>query len=256
MRTSVLTDVVDHDLFRSLNEAGPGERERVHAEIVRRHAGLVHWLAGRYTNPAVEYQELVQVGYVGLMLAIKRFDPERGSDFTSFARPTVQGEIRRYFRDKRRWIRLPRRLQELQAEIKPAMEKLTHELGRSPTVPELAHRLAVDEEIILEALTADDGFSHLSLDAPVGTDGETTLTLADTIGADDSRFDLMVDGIAVRPLIAALPGRDQHVLHLRFFEGLTQAEIGKVIGVSQMQVSRILARILSEIRAQLAASAA
>lgn len=203
----------------------------------------------------MEYGELVQVGYVGLMLAITRFDPERGSDFTSFARPTVQGEIRRYFRDKRQWIRLPRRLQELQAEIKPAMERLTHELGRSPTVAEVAHRLAVDEELVLEALTADDGFSHLSLDPLVGNDDGTTLTLADTLGEEDARFDLLVDGVAVRPVIAALPDRDRQILQLRFFDGLTQVEIGKVIGVSQMQVSRILARILGDVRAQLAASA-
>jgi RNA polymerase sigma-B factor len=254
MPTQVATltaDSTDDQLFRALATADGAEKERIQELLVRRYDGLVRWLAGRYAGRAVESDELCQVGYVGLVLAIQRFDPDRGFDFASFAKPTVQGEIRRYFRDKRRWIRLPRRLQETKAVLRDATETLTHELGRSPTVDELAERLAVSPDLVLEALTADDAFAPTSLDAAVGSDGDDTYTIADTMGEEDKSIDLMVDRETVRPLIAALPQREQRILHLRFFADKTQAEIGQELGISQMHVSRLLSRTLASLRQQM-----
>jgi RNA polymerase sigma-B factor len=243
----------DHELFVALAGAEGEERERIQDILVRRYSGLVHWLAGRYTNPAVDGEELVQVGFVGLVLAIQRFDPQRGTDFAAFAKPTVQGEIRRYFRDKRRWIRLPRRLQETKAVLRDATEKLTHELGRNPTIAELAAELAVDEELVLEAMTADDAYTPRSLDAPVGADEADSWTLAETIGGPDERLELLVDCTVLRPLLEELPAREQQIIQLRFFGGLTQAEIGAQMGISQMHVSRILSRTLAGLRERMTA---
>ena len=250
-QVGVLTaDATDDELFRALATAEGQVKERIQEILVRRYDGLVRWLAGRYAGRAVETNELCQVGYVGLVLAIQRFDPDRGTDFASFAKPTVQGEIRRYFRDKRRWIRLPRRLQETKAVLREASEALTHELGRAPTVAEIAGRLAVSPELVLEAMTADDAFAPASLDAAVGRDGDDTYTIAEMLGDDDHSIDVLVDCESVRPLISALSPRDQRILHLRFFADKTQAEIGKELGISQMHVSRLLSRILADLREQ------
>jgi RNA polymerase sigma-B factor len=248
MPSETSTAVDDLDLLRAFARADGAERERLQEQIVERFTGLVKWIAGRYVNPAVERAELEQVGFVGLVLAIQRFDPERGSDFVSFARPTVQGEIRRYFRDKRRWIRLPRRLQTTKAVLAEATEKLTHELGRAPTVTELAAELAVDEELVLEAMTVDDHFTPLSLDTPTGADENDAWTLAETIGGTDATLDLFLDCHALAPALAALSERDRKLLELRFFHDMTQGEIGKILGYSQMHVSRMLARVLGQLR--------
>ena len=250
---SLTAEATDGELFRALANADAEEKEWIQELLVRRYDGLVRWLAGRYAGRAVESAELCQVGYVGLVLAIQRFDPDRGCDFASFAKPTVQGEIRRYFRDKRRWIRLPRRLQETKAVLRDASESLTHELGRAPTVHELAERLAVGPELVLEAMTADDAFAPTSLDAAIGSDGDDTFTIADTLRDDDNSIELMVDCETVRPLIAALPPREQRILHLRFFADKTQAQIGKELGISQMHVSRLLSRTLAGLRQQMQA---
>jgi RNA polymerase sigma-B factor len=246
----------DHALFVALSTATGAERERIQDILVRRHTGLVRWLASRYANPNVEIEELVQVGFVGLVLAIQRYDPERGHDFISFARPTVQGEIRRYFRDKRRWIRLPRRLQETKAALRGATEKLTHDLGRGPTVDELALHLAVDPELVLEAMTADDVYRPRSLDAPMGADDHDSWSLADIIGGPDDRLDLAVDSHTLRPLLAALTDREKKILAMRFFENRSQSEIGLALGLSQMHISRLLSRTLATLRAQMSGEVA
>lgn len=250
---TLTAESTDTELFRALANADAEAKERIQEILVRRYDGLVRWLAGRYAGRAVETNELCQVGYVGLVLAIQRFDPERGTDFAGFAKPTVQGEIRRYFRDKRRWIRLPRRLQETKAVLRDASETLTHELGRAPTVVEIAERLAVSPDLVLEAMTADDAFAPASLDAAVGSDGDDTFTIADMLGTEDRSIDVMVDCETVRPLIAALPVREQRILQLRFFADKTQAEIGKELGISQMHVSRLLSRTLASLRQQMQA---
>jgi RNA polymerase sigma-B factor len=242
--------------LRSFHRATGVARERLQEQIVIRYSGLVKWIAGRYVNPAVEREELEQVGFLGLVLAIQRFDPDRGSDFISFARPTVQGEIRRYFRDKRRWIRLPRRLQTTKAVLREATERLTHALGRAPTVTELAADLAVDEELVLEALTVDDGFSPHSLDTPIGADDGDAWTLADSIGQPEPAIDLFLDCHSLRPLLDELSERDRLIIELRFFHDMTQAEIGQQLGFSQMHISRLLSGILSRLRGSMQAAEA
>jgi RNA polymerase sigma-B factor len=246
-----LTEYNDLELFRAMRTAGPIEKRQMQDLLVRRHSGLVRWLAGQYANKAVDIDELRQVGYLGLVLAIQRFDVERGHDFTTFARPTVQGELRRYFRDKRRWIRLPRRLQEAKATLRESNELMTHQLGREPTVEELALHAELPADLVSEALAADDTFSPTSLDAPVTADGEESFTVADTIGCEDDRFELLIDCDSVRPLIAELPERERRMLHMRFYEDKTQTEIGTELGISQMHVSRLLSRTLDSLREQL-----
>jgi RNA polymerase sigma-B factor len=251
--TQFTSESSDEDLFRALRTAAPAQREAIQDLLVRRHSGLVRWLASRYANRAVETDELQQVGFVGLVLAIQRFDPDRGSDFTAFAKPTVQGEIRRYFRDKRRWIRLPRRLQETKAALREATDKLTHDLGRSPTVDELAAALAVSPDLVLEAMTADDAFAPLSLDAPAASDEDGSYTIAETVGDAEPQYDLLTDWESLKPLLHALPERERRILQLRFFEDKTQSEIGAELGLSQMHISRLLAGTLARLRSQLQA---
>jgi RNA polymerase sigma-B factor len=245
-------ELSDEELFRAYSEADPRERERLTEHLVERYSGLVRWLASRYAGRGVDADELRQVGFVGLMKAINRFDPDRGVEFASFARPTVQGEIQRHFRDKRRWIRLPRRLQEMKAVLREATETLTHELGRAPTVAELSSRLAVDEELVIEALTADDTFNPISLDAFGADDeGDESRSPLDALGADDPRLDLMIDTQTLRPLLAALPERERMIIQLRFFGECTQSEIAAKLGISQMHVSRLLSKTLRALREQM-----
>ena len=215
---------------------------------MKRYAGVVRAIATRYAYSSADIEELQQVGYVGLVLAIKRFDAERGFEFAAFARPTVAGEVRRHFRDKRRWIRMPRRIQETKAELKSATETLTHDLGRSPTVPELAEHLQLGPELVLEAITADDGFLARSLDAPLGGDDSDSWTLEESIGEVDTRFDLVLDVSTLAPLVARLSERDRRILQLRFGEDLSQSDIGRQLGYSQMHISRILTQTFDTLR--------
>ncbi len=255
-RAAVNADSTDDDLFRALRAATQdAERERIQEFIAVRYAGLVKWLASRYAGRAVETDELEAVGFVGLALAISRFDPDHGSDFAAYAKPTIQGEIRRYFRDKRRWIRLPRRLQETKAVLRDATEALAHELGRAPTVNELAEKLAVSPDLVLEAMTAEDHFSVTSLESPVSGSDEDGQTVADTVAFTDGRFELFEDMEALRPLIEQLSERDRRILHLRFYEEKTQSQIGEELGISQMHVSRLLARTLAQLRQGMLADA-
>jgi RNA polymerase sigma-B factor len=247
----VTAEATDLELFRALRELPSEGRSGVQEILVRRYSGLVRWLAARYAGPSVDVEDLRQVGYVGLVLAVQRFDPERGCEFAAFAKPTVQGEIRRYFRDKRRWIRLPRRLQETKADIRKATDTLTQTLGRSPTVPEIADRLGVDADVVLEAITADDVFAPLSLDAPAGFDGEDAYTISDVLGGEDRHYELLTDCTSLVPFLHTLSERDRRLLHLRFYEDRTQSEIGQELGVSQMHVSRLLTKVLSRLRDQL-----
>jgi RNA polymerase sigma-B factor len=253
-RVGVRPDVSwsDLELFRALNGAGDAQRERIQDLIVRRHAGLVRWLAAQYANPVVDADELRQVGYLGLVLAIRRFDPERGCDFISFARPTVQGELRRHFRDKRRWIRMPRQLQEAKAVLHKSVEIVTQQVGRHPTVAELAKHSHLSVELVREAMDADDSFTAASLDAQVSNDGNESFILSDVIGAADQRLELFINCSSLGPLIAELSERDRRILHMRFYEEKSQRQIGGELGISQMQVSRLLSTRLAALRQALA----
>ncbi|HEX3612494.1 MAG TPA: SigB/SigF/SigG family RNA polymerase sigma factor [Sporichthyaceae bacterium] len=239
----------DTELFQTMRAVGQVERDRVRDVLVHRHTGLVRWLASQYAHPGVEIDELRQVGFLGLVLAVDRFDVDRGHDFLTFARPTVQGEIRRWFRDKRRWIRLPRRLQEAKAALRESTEVLTHRLGREPSNAELAEHSGLTEKLVAEARAADDTFTTASLDAPLGSaDGEESFTVADTLGTDDERIGLLLECETLRGLIHDLPERERRILHMRFYQEQTQAQIGSELGISQMHVSRLLARTLDRLR--------
>ena len=208
---------------------------------------LARALAGRYTGRGEPLDDLVQVACVGIMKAIEGFDLEREVRFSSYATPTVLGEIKRYFRDKTWAMRVPRGMQELQIEIAKARDRLTTEMGRSPTVQELADEVDQPFEEVLATIQSQDARRTRSLDEPTGED----VTLADSIGARDPEIGLAEMRVLLDDAFDVLSDRDQEVLRLRFSEDLTQTEISKRVGVSQMQVSRIIRQALARLRADI-----
>jgi RNA polymerase sigma-B factor len=219
----------------------PGARE----ELVARFQSLAEYFARRFAGRGEPLEDLVQVADVGLLGAIDRFDPSRDVRFTTYAAATIVGELKRYLRDRAWSIRVPRRLQELGLKVNRTLPALTQELGRSPTVPEIAERLEVMPEEVLEALDAAQAYSAASLDAPTGEGGWTP---SETLGESDDSIELTEEWAVVSPAVRDLPARERLVLYLRFFRGLTQSEIAEEIGVSQMHVSRILAQTLARLR--------
>lgn len=233
-------------LFTVLRETGDQDvRERL-AEL---HLPLVQFLAKRFGDRGEPLEDLVQVGSVGLLKAIDRFDLDRQVEFSTYATPTIVGEIKRHFRDKGWSVRVPRRLQELSLRLGKATTRLHQELGRSPTVPELAGELGVSEDETLEAYEASMAYSTGSLDAPVGSDAESA-TLAELIGDEDRRLDRLEHFASIAPAIRDLGPREQTILYLRFFKGLTQSQIAEEVQISQMHVSRQLARTVRFLRAR------
>ncbi|MEU3627826.1 SigB/SigF/SigG family RNA polymerase sigma factor [Amycolatopsis coloradensis] len=210
---------------------------------------LAEHVALRFLGRGQAKEDLVQVARVGLVKAVDRFEPGRG-DFLSFAVPTVMGEVRRFFRDTGWAVHVPRRMQELSFRLKQGAAELGQVLGRAPTPSELAGHLGIDVETIREGLLAANGYQTSSLDRPA-TDGEDTTVSADVVGEVDSRLELIEDHEAVVPLLLRLPGRERAIVLMRFFEGLTQAQIAARIGISQMHVSRLLAKVLLKLREQL-----
>jgi len=210
---------------------------------------MARHLAQRYAGRGEPVDDLFQVATVGLIKAVDRFDPDRGVDFPGFAIPTVIGEIKRHFRDRTWSIRVPRRMQELRLAITGANSTLTHTLGRSPTVADIAGHLGVTEEDVLEGLEGARAYQATSLSAPVGPDGNAELS--DTLGAEDHGYELTESRVALGPALASLGEREQKILTLRFYGNLTQAEIAARIGISQMHVSRLIARALVKLRGQL-----
>lgn len=249
---SDLRNQPDRALFELLRDADDGTRERVSTILVERYEYLVRWAVSRYSSRGEYRDDLTQVGFVGLVEAIQRFDPGRNVEFVSFARPTILGELRRHFRDTRRWVRPPRRIQELKMRIREATDELFQETGRQPTVVMLAERLSCDRDELEEALAADDAFSPLSLDAPLD-DADGPATYLDLLGEDEPAFDDIVDSESLWPLLQQLPERERTVMLLRFYGNKTQTEIASRIGVSQMHVSRLLSRTLDELHNKLVA---
>ncbi|HLY33973.1 MAG TPA: SigB/SigF/SigG family RNA polymerase sigma factor, partial [Jatrophihabitantaceae bacterium] len=195
--------------------------------------------------------DLVQVGAIGLIKAIDRFDPERGLEFSTYATPTILGEIKRHFRDTGWLVHVPRRAQELQTTVNTARAELSQELGRAPTITELAERIEVDEEIVLEALDAARAYSGVPLDV-LATPGET-VPEHPMLGVVDEGFEQVEQRAVLRDVIAKLPENEREILLLRFVANKTQTEIAAIVGVSQMQVSRLVARGLKRLRASLGA---
>ncbi len=245
-------DVIE--MFAALRQmpAESHEYKRQRERIVARCLPLADHVASHFARRGEGLDDLTQVARVGLMNAINRYDPAKGSSFIGFAVPTMMGEVRRYFRDHSWGMRVPRRLRELHVQISRTTSSLAQTLGRAPTASELSRVLDVPHEEIVECLVAGDAYRLESLDAPRGTDdsGKPRLT-ADGVGAIDPQIDRITDREAVRVLVAALPPREREVLHMRFFESMTQSQIAERIGVSQMQVSRILATTLHCLREQL-----
>jgi RNA polymerase sigma-B factor len=232
-------------------EEGTPEFQYVRNTLIEMNLSLVRYAASRFrSRGADEMEDIVQVGTIGLIKAIDRFELTREVEFTSFAVPYIVGEIKRFFRDTSWAVHVPRRLQEARVELARATEELSRRTGRQPTVRELSALMSLPEEEIIEARKASNGYRSASLDASLsgdgGIDGESAL--ADFIGVEERGLELVEDLHSLAPLVAALPERDRTILHLRFVEELTQAQIGERLGVSQMHVSRLLNRIVTGLR--------
>jgi RNA polymerase sigma-B factor len=224
----------------------PDEAAALRSELVELHLPLAEYLARRFGNRGEPHEDLVQVATIGLIKAIDRFDLERQVAFSTYATPTIVGEIKRHFRDRGWTIRVPRRLQEIQALINQAVSDLGQELGRSPTVSELATRVGMSEEEILEGLESANAYSPLSLDAP-DPSGEVGAVI-EQLGDYDDALDAVVDRETVKPLLDQLDARSKRILLLRFFRNMTQSQIAEELGISQMHVSRLLSRTLADLR--------
>jgi RNA polymerase sigma-B factor len=219
-------------------------------ELIEAHLRLAEHLARRFANRGVPVDDLIQVASLGLVKAVERFDPDRGLEFSTFATPTIVGELKRHFRDKGWAVRVPRRVQELHVEINALVGELTQKLGRSPTIPEIAERAGASEEEILEAMEAGQAYRSASIDSP-GSGGDSddgAPGLADQLGSTDSALLDAENRMLLADLIQTLPKREQLMLHLRFFEGMTQSQIAERLGISQMHVSRLLAKSLNLLR--------
>jgi RNA polymerase sigma-B factor len=219
--------------------------------LIETNAGVARSMAGRYRNRGIDLDDLEQVALLGLTKAAQRFDPTAGHDFLSYAVPTIRGELRRHFRDAGWMVRPPRRVQDLQARIARAQDELEPQLGRSPRPSEVAQHLDVELDDVVEALAADGCFTPTSLDGPVG-DGASSL--GDLIGTEDRAIESAEARVVLGPVLRTLSDRDQRILHLRFVEERTQQEIAETIGLTQAQVSRVLTRILDQLRTGLTAA--
>lgn len=217
--------------------------------LVESYGALAEYFAARYRDRGVASEDLSQVAQLALIKAADRFDPDVGVRFSTFAGRTIDGELKRYFRDRTWTLRVPRRLKELTVEVRRAVEELTSANGRSPSVAELADHIGIDPELVVEALDAQDSYRPASLDRPVVEDG--SMTLADLVGGLDREFGSALDALTVSDLLDTLGPREQRILRLRFYENLSQAEIADRVGLSQMHISRLLRSSFKRLRDRL-----
>jgi RNA polymerase sigma-B factor len=247
---SVPPEKTDRELLRRYHERGDLEaRER----LIEQYLPLVRSLARRYSYRGEQHEDLVQVGCIGLIKAIDRFDIERGVELTTYATPNIIGEIKRHFRDKGWSVRVPRGLQELNVRLSHLLEQLTVQLERSPTIAELAKAADVEEEEVLEALESGQAYATLSLSAPSGGGDESSdLDPLESLGEIEHEYEVSEDRAVLAPGLATLDERERRILHLRFFEGLTQSQIAQQVGISQMHVSRLIRRSLEKLREEIA----
>ncbi len=238
--------------FRRLAELEEGTHEYQYARntLIEMNMSLVRFAAGRFRNRGDDMEDIVQTGMIGLIKAIDRFELSREVEFTSFALPYIVGEIKRFFRDTTWAVHVPRRLQELRVELARAREELSSRLDRDPTVAELATLMNLSEKEVVEAQVAANGYNSASLDAALTGDGpeDGEAVLADFIGVEEEGISLVEDVHCLAPLVANLDERDRQIIHLRFVEEATQAEIGARLGCSQMHVSRLIKRIITQLR--------
>jgi RNA polymerase sigma-B factor len=247
---------VERDGLTDLLEAYRAGDERARDQIVERYLPLVRSLASRYAGRGEAFEDLVQVGSIGLLLAIERFDTERGVQFATYAVPTIVGEIQRHFRDRTWALHVPRRMKELSLRLTRTIETATADLGRAPTIAELAEATGIDEDEVVEALETYHAYSTRSLSQPLGQDAAGEETMQDVLGAEEIGYEEVEDGALVQVGLAALDPRERLIVELRFFEGLTQSEIAARVGISQMHVSRLLRRALVTMQGRLEESLA
>ena len=241
---------------RAQREADPARAhpsyDKLRAELVVAHLNLVRYLAVKFANRGEPLDDLIQVGTVGLLKAIDRFEVDRGVEFTTYGTPTIVGEIKRYFRDKGWAVKVPRRLQELNLAVNRAVEKLAVKVGHSPTVAELAEHLNASEEEILEAQELGAAYNLLSLDSEMAGEGDKkSQRLADYVGATDAGLEILEDRANLERAFEVLTGRERVILYLRFYESISQTEIAKRLSVSQMHISRLQQKALEKLRAVL-----
>ena len=239
----------DRDLLRRYHDGGDLEaRER----LIEQYLPLVRSLARRYANRGEQLEDLVQVGCIGLIKAIDRFDVDRGVELTTYATPNIIGEIKRHFRDKGWSVRVPRGLQELNVRLSQLLEQLTIQLERSPTIAELAKAAGVDEEEVLEALESGQAYTTVSLSTPSGHGDDADLDPLESLGTLEHEYEVSEDRAVLAPGLKALDERERRIIHLRFWEGLTQSQIAQQVGISQMHVSRLIRRSLEKVREEIA----
>ncbi len=233
------------ELFRLYKEEGD---EEAREQLIVSHLNLVRFLASKFKNRGESLEDLVQVGTIGLIKAIDRFDPSRGLEFTTYATPTVMGEIKRHFRDKGWSVRVPRRLQELSAKVNQATDELTRELQRSPSVAEVAEHLDASVDEVLEAMESSSAYSSVPLEGGGAGDDDDAPSVLDHYGVEDSELEGSDDRMVLEDAIADFSPRERDVIRMRFVDGLTQVEIAERLGISQVQVSRLLRRTLRRIQ--------
>ncbi|MER6915894.1 RNA polymerase sigma factor SigF [Streptomyces sp. NPDC000594] len=230
-------------------EEGTRDHQYVRNTLIELNLALVKYAAGRFRNRAEQMEDIIQVGTIGLIKAIDRFELSREVEFATFAVPYIVGEIKRFFRDTSWAVHVPRRLQELRIDLAKATDDLSQRLDRSPTTRELAEYLGIDEQEVIEGVVASNGYTAGSIDMPLEDSSDhTSATLSDRLGAPDGDLEIAENVQALKPLIEELDERDRRILRMRFGDELTQSEIGAELGVSQMHVSRLLARITTRLR--------
>ncbi len=239
----------DKILLRRYHEQGDLQARE---QLIEQYMSLVRSLARRYSYRGEQLEDLVQIGAIGLIKAIDRFDLERGVELTTYATPNIIGEIKRHFRDKGWSVRVPRGLQELNVQLSRLVEQLTVQLGRSPTIPELAKAAGVQEEEVLEALESGRAYTSLSLSVGGGGGDDDDLDPLESIGTEEHQYEVSEDRAVLAPGFKVLDERERKILQLRFFEGLTQSQIAQQVGISQMHVSRLIRRSLEKIRETIA----
>jgi RNA polymerase sigma-B factor len=240
----------EHDrvLLRRYHEEGDLQARD---ELIEQYMSLVRSLARRYAHRGEQLDDLVQIGAIGLIKAIDRFDLSRGVELTTYATPNIIGEIKRHFRDRGWAVRVPRGLQELNVQVSKLIDQLTVQLGRSPKIQELATAAGVEEESVLEALESGRAYSSLSLSHGGGTDDGDELDPLEMLGEIEHAYEVSEDRAVLAPGFRVLDERERRILHLRFFEGLTQSQIARQVGISQMHVSRLIRRSLEKIREEI-----
>jgi RNA polymerase sigma-B factor len=238
----------DRELLRRYHEQGDmAARE----QLIERYMSLVRSLARRYASRGEQLDDLIQIGSIGLIKAIDRFDLNRGVELTTYATPNIIGEIKRHFRDRGWAVRVPRGLQELSVRLSHIVDRLTVELSRSPTIAELAEASGASEEEVLEALETSRAYSPLSLSVASGS-GEDDLDPLESIGTEEHEYEVSEDRAVLEPGLRVLDQRERLILELRFYEGLTQSQIAQQVGISQMHVSRLIRRSLEKMRSEIA----